>query len=171
MLFFKRYYKIVRSIQYRTFTGNIEIKHSCWIPYGNKFSVQYEKGKWTTGDDLFVFEYDNIDILKNLVQSICLSYSVVDSISEDSDYSNYVKTELWECMIGQYNSINNIHHIKPVHLFLKDPEFGKNRLREAKESDAIINVKPKQIVTDKIKLTDKVYTYIEDKIILYSMKG
>lgn len=156
MLFNKKYYKIVRRI----IMDGEEIKHSCLIPYYSQFSIRYKKNEWTIGDNLFVFDRD-IEYLKELVESICISFTVVDSKNEDLDDSDFVCVELWTCIIDNNYSHVNPYHMKPVHLFLKNPEDGEKYLKSAKTSFNSAG----QIVASKVKIINKIYEYSEEKII------
>ena len=161
----KKYYKIVRSIFIRNDKHVGEVRHSCYIPIYNEFSIIYRINRWVNGVDLFVFECKKeIDFLKELVNQICITQSVVDHQSDGYDDFEYIKCELWECKISDPIPIN-AGCIRPLHLFLENPECGVDTLQKAKNVN--IPADPKQLVTDKVKLTSLVYTYTEDKIIFH----
>lgn len=160
MLFKKYYYKIVRCIEFINEKGNIEvIRHSCCIPYFNILSVRYNIYEWSIGRDLFVFDSD-IDKLKKLSDALSVSQSVVDCINEDLDESDKVRIELWKCIIGNSEYIDT-SLMKPVHVFLKQPEVCRDKLQLAKNSKIYKN----QLVTDGVKLLELIYISVEDKII------
>jgi hypothetical protein len=172
MLFNKKYHKIVRTVKYN---NNNIIRHSCWIPFDNKFSIKYEEKNWSHGCDLFVFECndeDDISKLKRLVMSICSSLSVVDpenNINDRDDELNYIQIELWQCMIGKQNIPINTQYLMPVHVFLNHPNSCKDHLQKAKDNKEFYP-KPKQLVTDKIKLIKKIFTHTENKFIFNESK-
>jgi len=157
MLFSKKYYKIVRS----TKINNSIVRHSCFIPLVCKYSIRYYVKKWTISEDLFV--HDNkkdLDYLKNLTKSIATSFSVIDP--DDCDDSNYIRMELWECLIGKKEKANQCY-IMPLHKFLEQPEVGKNHIQVAKKNsnhDVVEN----DIITDRLKLVKCIFTHYEKKI-------
>lgn len=147
------FYKIVRVF---TTTPNLkwmEIRHSCYIPLNHPCSIIYEKGKWISGDNLFVFT--STLMVKHLVQHVnTLAFSYAQEKYSGVNHSHF---ELWKCKIGTAHKVIDVT-LNPDR-FINEIEKGRDMLINAIEPTLLEVDKPPQVVTNKIKLVKKIYEH------------
>jgi len=153
------FYKIVRvyNLTISEWGNSRNFRQSCYIPLNHPCCLSYEKEKWTKSDDIFIFTELNSE--KELISNtmvLASSFAFINHNEEDYKNSHF---ELWKCRAGQTYKV--YRPILGPFDFLNDMTKGKKLLLRSKyivESIKSNNLHV-QLVTDKIKLTEKIFEH------------
>ena len=157
-IFGPTFYKIVRVYDLMASEwSSREFRQSCYMPLNHPCCFSYEKGKWTRGNDIFIFtELNSEKEMETNTIILASSFSYINHDEEDYKTSHF---ELWECRVGKVYKVYG--PILGPFDFLNDMTEGKKQLLRTKFETKSMksNNLHHQLVTNKIKLTKKIFEH------------